>query len=80
MAKKTSKRRHRVSCDISVPQMAKAGSSLRLVIAFAGEKQGEIVLGRGSFIWYGANRKIRKKIGWPRFVALMNEFAYGPER
>lgn len=78
MARKT-KRRHRVSCDISVPQMAKAGSSLRLNIFSAGEKLGEIVLGRGSFIWYGANRKTRKKIAWPRFVALMDEFAYGKD-
>jgi hypothetical protein len=57
--------------------LAKAGSAMRLVLVAKGEKLGELQVGRGSLFWWGANRKIRKRVHWRKFAELMNEVAYG---
>lgn len=79
MAKKqiSSKRRHSVQGTLEIPQLAKAGSSLRLNIFADKRKIGELLIGRGSLYWYGRNRQRAKRIGWSRFAELMDELAYG---
>lgn len=41
------------------------------------QKLGEIVIGLGSFTWYGPNRRKPHSWSWTRFAALMNSEAYG---
>ena len=75
--KRGAKRKHGVKASLQVPQLAKAGSSLKLNIYADRQKIGELVVGRGSLYWYGRNRQKRKRISWTRFAETMNELAYG---
>ena len=61
----------------SLPQLAKAGSSLRLRLHYRGERIGEIEIGRGSLYWRGGGRHRSKRIPWSRFAEKMDELAYG---
>ena len=68
---------HQVRAGLSVPQLAKAGSSLDLEIYAARQKIGTLVIGRGSLYWWGRHRQTRKRIAWTRFAEMMDELAYG---
>ena len=67
---------HTVRANLSVKELTKAGTSLNLEIYSRGEKIGEMVVGRGSLYWYGANKQNPKRIDWTRFAQKMNELAY----
>jgi len=77
MPKKRSIKKHYVKANLQVMELAKAGSSLHLEIYAAKEKIGTLIIGSGSLSWYGGKRKIRKRIPWSRFAAMMDELAYG---
>jgi hypothetical protein len=77
VAKKRAEQKHTVRASLEIPGLAKAGSSLRLVLFARGEKLGEITLGRGSLYWYGRYRQKRKRVSWTRFADMMDELAYG---
>jgi len=77
MPKKRSIKKHYVKANLQVMELAKAGSSLHLAIYAAKEKIGTLIIGSGSLSWYGGKRKIRKRIPWSRFAAMMDELAYG---
>jgi hypothetical protein len=66
-----------VKADLANFDLAKAGSSLNLQIYAAGEKIGELEVGRGSLFWYGRNRHKSKRINWTRFAEMMDRLAYG---
>ncbi|MGZ4809833.1 MAG: hypothetical protein ACXVIJ_12420 [Thermoanaerobaculia bacterium] len=68
---------HRVRGELTVPQLAKAGSSLKLEIYAGDQKIGEITLGRGSLFWRGGKRHRSKRISWTNFAEKMDELAYG---
>lgn len=74
--KKSLERRHSVKGAISLPQLAKAGSSLRLEIFARNRKIGELFIGRGSLYWYGRNKQRSKRIDWSKFAELMDQLAY----
>lgn len=48
---------HHVTGALNVVEFTKAGSALNLEIYDDARKLGEIVIGRGSFTWYGPNRR-----------------------
>jgi hypothetical protein len=77
MTKKKVARKFAVRASIDNLSLAKAGSSLKLIIDAKGEKLGELQIGRGSLFWWGANRKTRERIPWGRLAELLNEIAYG---
>lgn len=65
-------RKHSVKASLRNVDLTKATSALNLVLRADGEKLGELVVGRGSFFWYGRNRKKPQQITWSEFAALMN--------
>ena len=71
MAKKRSKRRHEVSATVSIDSLTKAGSSIELEIYSDKTKIGTLVIGRGSFVWYGNKWKQGRRVPWSRFADLM---------
>lgn len=72
-----SARRHEVRASLSVPELAREGSSLTLQLYRSEQKIGEISIGRGSLRWRGGKHKLWKRIDWTRFADLMDELAYG---
>jgi hypothetical protein len=77
MADKKFARKHEVFAALSNVELVKAKSSLRLQLRAAGDKIGELEIGRGSLYWYGRNRKRSKRINWSKFAAMMDQLAYG---
>ncbi len=75
--KKTLERKHRVKARLQVEELAKAGSALYLNIFADEEKIGTVIIGRGSFKWYGGKRKTGCKISWSMFAQLMDRHCYG---
>jgi len=75
--KRTVPKRHSVRAELTVPELSKAGSSLRLDLFAHDQKIGELQIGRGSLFWYGRNRVKSKRIRWTRFAEMMDELAYG---
>jgi hypothetical protein len=75
--KKTGEKRFAVRATLENVSLAKAGSAMTLQIASRGERLGEIQIGRGSFFWWGANRKTRKRVRWSKFAEMMDRLAYG---
>ena len=76
-AKKRVERRHAVRGTLKVHEFTKAGTSLNLEISAAGEKIGELEIGRGGLYWRGGMRHTRKRLSWTRFAELMDSLAYG---
>jgi acetyl-CoA carboxylase carboxyltransferase component len=74
--KKTLERKHRVKARLQVEELAKAGSALYLDIFAEDERIGRIIIGRGSFIWWGGKRKSRRKISWSDFADLLDRYFY----
>ncbi len=82
MAKRRRKRksanphRHEVKAELAHFELARARSSLKLNIYSAGEKIGELEIGRGSLYWAGKKRHRSKRIDWSRFAQMMDHLAY----
>jgi hypothetical protein len=79
MAKKKLPRRFRVVATLDNLELARTGSAIKLEINSRGEKLGELHVGRGSLFWWGAHRRIRKRIRWSQFADMLNSLAYGDE-
>jgi hypothetical protein len=65
-------RKHAVRAALSVPELTKAGTSLKLEISQAGEKIGELQIGRGGFFWKRGKGKKSRRLSWARFVDIMH--------
>jgi len=76
-AKRPVERKHAVRGMMRVHEFTKAGTSLNLEISAAGEKIGELEIGRGGLYWWGGHRQKRKRLSWTRFAELMDSLAYG---
>ncbi len=77
MPRRRTTRKHKVNVNLRVFEISKAGTSLDLEIFAQDHKLGELMIGRGSINWRGANRKTTKRIRWSDFAEKMNELAYG---
>lgn len=77
MKKKRLSRRFSVHASVDNLELTKAGTSLKLIIESKGERLGELQIGRGSLFWWGANRRLRKRVDWARFADELNRMAYG---
>lgn len=73
-------RRHEVRASLDNFELAKARSSLRLQIYAAGDKIGELEIGRGSLYWSGRSKKRSKRLDWSKFADMMDVLAYGVRR
>jgi hypothetical protein len=69
-------RKHAVKARLNVHELTKAGTSLNLEIFAAGEKIGELEIGRGGLYWWGGRRHRSKRLSWSDFAERMNELAY----
>jgi len=76
MSKKRTRRKHSVRADMQFLELARAGSSIEFAIYADKEKIGRIIIGRGSFAWYGRNRKKGRRFSWTRFAQLMDKAVY----
>jgi hypothetical protein len=77
MAKRKRKKvTHRVTGDLRLVELTRAGSALYLEILQDDRKLGTIEIGQGSFTWYGPNRRKPYSWSWTRFAELMNREAY----
>jgi len=72
-----SQRKHAVRALLSIHELTKAGTSLTLDISAAGEKIGELEIGRGGLFWRGGRRHKSERLSWTRFAELMDRLAYG---
>ena len=77
MKKPTVSRRHEVKATLTVHALSKAGTALNLEIFSAGQKIGELEVGRGSLYWTGRARHRSKRLSWTRFAEMMDQLAYG---
>ncbi len=75
--KKKALKKHSVRANLQVMELTRAGSSLDLEIYADNEKIGTMIIGRGSLVWIGGKRQLRKRIPWSRFAEMMDELAYG---
>jgi hypothetical protein len=66
-----------VRAELRIHELTKAGTSLMLEISAAGEKIGQIEIGRGGLFWWGGRRQRSKRLSWTRFAELMDRLAYG---
>lgn len=74
--KSRTNRVHSVSALLTVEELAKAGSALKLEVYGRDGKLGELEIGRGSLFWTGRNRQKSKRIRWSAFATMMDELAY----
>ena len=74
--KKKALKKHSVRANLHVVELTRAGSSLDLEIYADNEKIGTMIIGRGSLVWFGGKRQLRKRIPWSRFAEMMDELAY----
>lgn len=70
------RRKHSVHAKLNVPELTRAGTSLRLEIYAEEEKIGTLTIGRGSLFWRGGKRKQLIQIDWTRFAQIMDTIAY----
>lgn len=75
-AEPASRRKHSVHARMNVPELTRAGTSLRLEIYSEEEKIGTLTIGRGSLFWRGGKRKQLIQIDWTRFAQIMDTIAY----
>ena len=68
--------KHEVRALLSVLELTKTGTSLRLEIFASGEKIGTLEIGRGSLTWRGGKRQKRTRIPWSNFAEKMDSLAY----
>lgn len=74
--KKKAVRKHSVWANMQVVELAKAGSAMDLEIYAGKEKLGRIVIGRGSFTWFGKGRQNGVRVNWSKFAKMMDEYCY----
>ena len=69
---------HRVTGDLRLVELTRAGSALTLEIINlkTNRKLGTIEIGQGSFTWWGFNRCNYGSWSWTEFADLMNHEAY----
>jgi hypothetical protein len=77
MPRRKIKRVHRVTGNVNLGELVKAGNSLNLFVHRGNEKLGTIIIGQGSFSWMGKKRRHEKEWSWSAFAKLMNREAYG---
>jgi hypothetical protein len=77
MPRKTAKLVHRVTGNLALVELTKAGSALTLEVFQKNRKLGTIVIGQGSFSWFGHNRRHEREWSWSAFAKLMDREAYG---
>jgi hypothetical protein len=70
-------RKHAVRAEINIHELTKAGTSLTLEVSAAGEKIGQLEIGRGGLFWWGGRRQKSKRLSWTRFAEIMDRLAYG---
>jgi hypothetical protein len=70
-------RKHAVRAMFNIHELTKAGTSLTLEISAAGEKIGQLEIGRGGLFWWGGRRHKSKRLSWTRFAEIMDTLAYG---
>jgi len=75
--RRRAERKHAVRALLSVHELTKAGTSLTLEIHAAGEKIGQLEVGRGGLFWRGGRRQRSKRLSWSRVAELLDELAYG---
>jgi hypothetical protein len=68
-------RKHSVRAALSVPELTKARTSLKLEIFEEGEKIGELEIGRGGFFWKRGKGKKSTRLSWERFIDRMDDRA-----
>lgn len=68
---------HHVTAHLDVLELTRAGSALKLKVYRKNKKLGEIIVGRGSFTWYGHKWKRPVEWSWHTFAELMKREA-GP--
>ena len=64
-------RKHSVRAALSVPELTKARTSLKLEIFEDGEKIGELEIGRGGFFWKRGKGRKSTRLTWERFIDRM---------
>ncbi len=62
---------------MQVLELTRAGSSMTFEVFSQSEKIGTIVMGRGSFSWWGKGRQTGKRLSWTAFAKLLNKRCYG---
>ena len=70
-------RKHRVTAQVQILDLTKAGSSMEFEIYASEEKIGTIVIGRGSLTWRGGRRQREKRPSGSKFAELMDGYSYG---
>ena len=65
-------RKHSVRAALSVPELTKARTSLKLEIFEQGEKIGELEIGRGGFFWKRGKGKKSRRFTWDRIIDRMD--------
>lgn len=66
-------RKHSVRAALSVPELTKARTSLKLEIFEEGEKIGELEIGRGGFFWKRGKGKKSTRLSWERFIDRVDQ-------
>lgn len=66
-------RKHSVRAALSVPELTKARTSLKLEIYEEGEKVGELEIGRGGFFWKRGKGRKSRRLSWERFIDRMED-------
>jgi hypothetical protein len=69
----TTVRKHSVRAALSVPELTKARTSLKLEIFEEGEKVGELEIGRGGFFWKRGKGRKSTRLSWERFIDRMDD-------
>jgi hypothetical protein len=66
-------RKHSVRAALSVPELTKARTSLKLEIFEEGEKIGELEIGRGGFFWKRGKGRKSTRLSWERFIDRIDD-------
>ncbi len=77
MRKKRTVKKHTVWANVQVVELSKAGSAMEFHIYSGKNKLGTIIIGRGSFTWYGKKKQTGERFSWTRFARIMDEYCYG---
>jgi len=71
MKAKRTRRKHTANAHVQIFGLSKAGTSIELDLFADEEKLGTLIIGRGSFTWFGAKRKNGRRFSWSRFAEIM---------
>jgi hypothetical protein len=75
MRAKGTRRKHEANAQVKIFGLSKAGTSIDLELFANEEKLGTLVIGRGSFTWFGAKRKHGRRYSWSRFAEIMESLS-----